>query len=380
MASTTLLPTVLADSQDIFNEEEAVVEVIPDDAFFSSNSVLSLLAAVDPSFADLVADVAGALPDATGQVTVTEGLFDVNLALADGTTLIGTFDAPATLQTYADLAAVSNGTVTLSGGILEAAIATDGQTATLPAFDLSAAASTLVLDVINAIDATVPFTNGVFAFDLATALGPISGTIDVAGGDLNVDVVTPLGQLVADIDFNDGAVFPFSAPIPMLGSLDGVVDFNSGNIIAPLGPLGDAVIPLSSLSGTLTLLDGVASLETSVPLTPGLSVPVTTDIELGPMASEYAAELVQDLNGSGTLTDGVLDASIGTPLGLFETVFDVVEFTTQGADFFAGIDGVIDVGSGIATAALTTPLGDINDSFDLATLVPALETPIAELI
>jgi hypothetical protein len=278
------------------------------------------------------------------------------------------------------LAAVSNGTVTLSGGILEAAIATDGQTATLPAFDLSAAASTLVLDVINAIDATVPFTNGVFAFDLATALGPISGTIDVAGGDLNVDLVTPLGQLVADIDFNDGAVFPFSAPIPMLGSLDGIVDFSSGNIIAPLGPLGDAVIPLSSLSGTLTLLDGVASLETSVPLTPGLSVPVTTDIELGPMASEYAAELVQDLNGSGTLTDGVLDASIGTPLGLFETVFDVVEFTTQGADFFAGIDGVIDVGSGIATAALTTPLGDINDSFDLATLVPALETPIAELI
>jgi hypothetical protein len=380
MASTTLLPTVLADSQDIFNEEEAVVEVIPDDAFFSSNSVLSLLAAVDPSFADLVADLAGALPDATGQVTITEGLFDVNLSLADGTTLIGTFDAPATLQTYADLAAVSNGTVTLSGGILEAAIAADGQTATLPAFDLSTAASTLVLDVINAIDTTVPFTNGAFALDLPTALGPISGTLDVAGGDLNIDVVTPLGQLVADVDFNDDAVFPFSAPVPMLGNIDGVVDFNSGNIVAPLGPLGNAVIPLSSLSGTLTLLDGIASLETSVPLTPGLGVPVSTDIELGPMASEYAAELVQDLNGSGTLTDGVLDASIGTPLGLFETVFDVVEFTTQGADFFAGIDGLIEVGSGIATAALTTPLGEINDSFDLATLAPALETPIAELI
>ncbi|MEO1069821.1 MAG: hypothetical protein AAFW95_11980, partial [Cyanobacteria bacterium J06638_6] len=247
-------------------------------------------------------------------------------------------------------------------------------------FDLSAAASILVLDAINAIDATVPFTNGVFALDLATALGPVSGTLDVAGGDLNVDLVTPFGQLVADIDFNDGAVLPFSAPVPLVGSIDGVVDFNSGNIVAPLGPLGNAVIPLSSLSGTLTLLDGVASLETSVPLTPGLGVPVATDIELGPMASEYAAELVQDLNGSGTLTDGVLDASIGTPLGLFETVFDVVEFTSQGADFFAGIDGVIDVGSGVATAVLTTPLGDINDSFDLATLAPALETPIAELV
>lgn len=377
--SSNEFSAVLADNQDIFNEEEAVVELIPDDAFFSSTSILSLLTAFDPSFANLVADFADFLPEATGQISVVDGLFDVNLTLADGTAVTGSFDAPATLQNYAELAAMSDGTVTLSGGILDAAIATDGQMATLPAFDLAAATSALVLDAINAIDTTLPFTNGAFALDLTTALGPISGTLDVADGDLNLNLATPFGQLVADVGFAEDAVVPFSAPVPMLGNIDGVVDFSSGNIIAPLGMLGTAIIPLSSLSGTLSLMDGVASLETNVPLGAGLSVPVMTDINVGPIASELVAGLVQDLNGSGTLTDGILDASLETPFGLFETVFDVVGFTTQGADFFAGIDGVIDVSGGIATAMLTTPLGDVNDSFDLATLAPALETPIAEL-
>jgi hypothetical protein len=92
------------------------------------------------------------------------------------------------------------------------------------------------------------------------------------------------------------------------------------------------------------------------------------------------AGFIQDLTATATLTDGVLNASVASPLGLFETVFDVVAFTNQGADFFAGIDGVIDLGGGIATAAITTPLGDINDSFDLATLAPILETPLATLV
>lgn len=371
MASTDLSP-----NQDFFNEEEAVVEFTPNESFFSS-SVLTLLAAFDPGFANLVADFASTLPDATGQISVEDGLFDANLVLADGTALTGIFDAPTTLRGFADLAAVSNGTVTLNGGILEAAIATDGQTAALPAFDLSAAAGTLVLDAINAIDATVPFANGAFTLDLATAFGPISGTVDVAGGDLNLDLATPFGQLVADIDFQDDAVFPFAASLPLVGDINGAVDFNSGTISAPLGVFGDLSVPLSAVTGSLNLADGLASLDASVPIGGGLSLPVATDLAIGPLASEYVAGFVQDLNGTGTLTDGVLDAAIESPLGLFETIFDVVAFTNQGADFFAGIDGVIDASGGIATASLTTPLGNISDSFDLATVAPALEAPVA---
>ncbi|MBD1916516.1 MULTISPECIES: hypothetical protein [Cyanophyceae] len=373
----SLTDTDLSPNQDFFNEEEAVVEFTPNESFFSSNSVLTLLAAFDSSFAELVADFASALPDATGQISVEDGLFDANLRLADGTTLTGTFDAPTTLRGFADLAAVSNGTVTLNGGMMEAAIATDGQTAVLPRFDLTAAVSTLVLDTINAIDDTVPFANGAFTLDLATALGPIGGTVDLAGGDLNLDLATPFGQLVADIDFQDDAVFPFSASLPLVGDINGVVDFNSGNIVAPLGVFGDLSIPLSAVTGSLTLADGLASLDASLPIGSGLSLPVATaDLAIGPLASEYVAEFVQDLDGTGTLTDGVLDAAIESSLGLFETTFDVVAFTNQGADFFAGIDGVIDVSGGIATASLTTPLGAIDDSFDLATVAPALEAPV----
>ncbi|MBD2233893.1 hypothetical protein [Phormidium tenue] len=373
----SLTDTDLSPNQDFFNEEEAIVEFTPNEAFFSSTSVLTLLAAFDPGFADLVSDFASALPDATGQISVEDGLFDANLLLADGTALTGTFDAPTTLRGFADLAAVSDGTFTLDGGILEAAIATDDQTATVLGFDLSAAAGTFVLDAINAIDDTVPFANGAFTLDSATALGPISGTVDVAGGDLNLDLATPFGQLVADIDFQDDAVVPFAAALPLVGDINGAVDLNSGNIVASLGAFGDLSVPLSAVTGSLTLADGLASLDASVPIGSGLSLPVATDFAIGPLASEYVAEFVQDLNGTGTLTDGVLDAAIEGPLGLFETTFDVVAFTNQGADFFAGIDGVIDVSGGIATTSLITPLGDINDSLDLATIAPALEASAA---
>ncbi len=98
MSSTDLSP-----NQDFFNEEEAVVELIPNESFFSSNSVLSLLTAFDPNFSDLVADFANDLPNASGQVLVDNGLFEVDLMLADGTALTGSFDAPATLRNYADL-------------------------------------------------------------------------------------------------------------------------------------------------------------------------------------------------------------------------------------------------------------------------------------
>jgi hypothetical protein len=377
MSSTDL--SILPIGPDLLTLENASLEVVPDDAFLSSNSLLSILAAFDPGFADLVASFAETLPDTVGQVLITDGLFEADLLLADGTALGGSFDAPTTLRGFADLAAVSNGTVTLAGGILEAAFTVDEQVVAVEGFDLAAVTSALVLDTINAIDATVPFTNGAFTLDVETALGPVSGIVDLAGGDLNIDLSTPFGQITADIDFGDEAVIPFSAPVPFFGTIDGVADLNQGIITAPVGLFGNVAVPISALSGSLSLADGVASIATSVPFA-GISVPVSTDIELGPLASEYVAQFVQDLTATGTITDGVLEASVESPLGLFEAVFDVVAFTNQGADFFAGTDGVIDLSGGIATAAISTPLGDFNDSFDLTTLALTLETPLAELV
>ncbi|NJL49858.1 MAG: hypothetical protein HC929_23725 [Leptolyngbyaceae cyanobacterium SM2_5_2] len=384
MASTAL--SILPIAQGILNFDDSTLSFEPDTAFLSTTSALGVLGAFSPSLADLVADFASTIDQISGEITITGGVFDANLVLADGSTITGTFDAPATLTELAELAAITDGSFTLQGGILDAVVMTGDESVALESLDVASLASTFVLETINAIDATVPFTNGAFSFETSTPLGPISGTVDVAGGDLNIDLATPVGLLTADVDFGDDAVYPFSAPVPVIGSINGVVDFNAGNIVASLGPAGDVTIPISSISGTLALLDGIASLSAEVPVASGLplvgnvTVPVSTEIELGPLASEYAAQVVQDLVASGTITDGLLTATVDSPLGVFDTTFDIVDFTNQGANFFAGVDGLISLGEGLLTADLTTPIGDVNNTFNLADVAGLLDVPLGDLV
>ncbi len=384
MASTAL--SILPIAQGILNLGDSSLSFTPDTAFLSSTSALGILGAFSPSLADLVADFAASIDQISGDIVVTSGVFDANILLADGSSVIGTFDAPATLTELAELAAITDANFALQAGILDAVITAGEESLTVESLDVASLASTFVLDTINAINATVPFTNGAFSLETNTPLGPISGTVDVAGGDLNIDLSTPAGLLTADIDFGDDAVFPFSAPVPVVGSINGVVDFNAGNIVASLGPAGNITIPLSSISGTLALADGIASLSAEVPVASGIplvgnvTVPVSTDIELGPLASEYAAQFVQDLVVNGTITDGLLEATVDSPLGLFDTTFDIVDFTNQGATFFAGVDGLINIGEGLLTADLTTPIGDVNSTFNLLDIAGLLDVPLGELV
>jgi hypothetical protein len=384
MASTALSTFSTADNILNFDDSSFIFE--PDPTFLSTTSALGLLGAFSPSLADLVADFADSIDEISGQILVTGGVFDTNLTLADGSTLLGTFDAPATLTELAALAATTNGTVTLAGGILNTTLTSGEESLTLEGVDLATLVSTYLLDTLKAIDTTVPFANGAFSFEVGSLLGPISGTIDLGGGDFNLDLTTPFGLFSADIDFGDDALVPFTTPVPIIGKLDGVVDFNAGNIVAGLGPFGAVAVPISSLSGTLSLTDGIAKVKADVPLVSGLpfvgntTVPVMAEIEIGPMASEYVAKFIQDLTVAGTITDGVLNATLDSPFGLFETTFDLVAFTNQGANFFAGIDGVIDIGSVLLTADLTTPLGEVNNTFNLVDIAGLLDVPLAGII
>lgn len=384
MASTALPALVLA--QDILNSDDYDLNFEVNSDFLAANSILSLIETVSPSVATLITDTAANLSESSGQVLITGGVLEASVVLADGTALEGLVDLPATLRDGANLVALSNGSFTLADGILSATITTGDQTATLAGFDLANVLGTLVFDILTAIDVTATFTHGAFSFVEDSVFGPISGTLDVGGGDLNIDLVTPFGAFSTDIDFGEGAVLPFTVPVPILGSLNGVVDFNAGYIVAPLGPLGNLAVPISSLNGTLSLIDGVASLQTSVPIATGLpfvgnlSVPVAVDIEVGPLASQYVADVVTDLVATGTLTDGLLTAAVDSPLGLFETTFDVVAFTTQGADFFAGVDGLIELGNGLLTVNLTTPIGDVNGSLTLSEIANVIEAPVGTLV
>ncbi|HIK45162.1 MAG TPA: hypothetical protein IGR64_09775 [Leptolyngbyaceae cyanobacterium M65_K2018_010] len=386
MASTAL-PT-LPSLASWLNFDESSLLFQPDLDYLSTTSVSGILGALSPSLADLVTEVAGSLDEVAGQILVTAGVFETTLLLPDGTTFTDSFDAPTTLNNLASLAAITNGTVTLVGGILNAEITTGDQSLVVEDLDVAALASTFVLDVISRIDTTIPFEKGTFILAGDTVFGPISGTVDVGGGDLNIDLSTPFGPLVADIDFGEEAVFPFQTTAPIFGTtlnIDGVVDFNAGNVVASAGSLGSITIPISTISGALTLADGIGTLTADLPIT-GLpfggtiTVPVSAEFEVGPLASELVADFVQDLTLDATITDGVLEASLDSPLGLFETTFDIVAFTQQGAEFFAGVDGVIDIADGLVVLDLTTPVGDINRTFDLNSAAGLLEAPLAGLV
>lgn len=381
MASTLL--TTLSVAPGLFDLDNAGLQWPPSLATVSPLDGLNLL---NPSWADGITRSVMALGDISGQVVVTAGLFEADLILGDGSLLQGQIDGPATLTQLAALATATTGTATLSGGFLNGSLTTGDDTLRIEDLDLAALSGDVVLNTLSAINTTVDFTNGAFSFAADSALGPLSGTLDIAGGDLNLDLATPLGAFSLDLPFGPSARIPFVVSAPVGGSINGVADFSTGLISVSLGFLGNVAIPIADLSGTLSLADGVASLtsgvqiDTGIPFVGTITVPLSADLEIGPLASEYVAEFVQDLTASLTLSDGIIDLVGNGPLGEFSTSFDVAAFTHQGAAFLAGTDGVLGIGDGLLSADLTTPLGNLEGTFDLRTVAELLDRPLAALV
>jgi hypothetical protein len=85
---------------------------------------------------------------------------------------------------------------------------------------------------------------------------------------------------------------------------------------------------------------------------------------------------VRDLTVAGTITDGLIVATLENPSGLQEIRFDTVAFTNQGADFFAGVDGRIEISGGLLTADLTTPVGDLDGTINLGNVTFSWDLPL----
>lgn len=307
------------------------------------------------------------LDQISGVLEIQGGIVTGDLTLAEGTTLAVDLNIPAELQRLANLAATTNGTLTLNDGLLNASLTAGAETITLADFDLAALLGQGVLAATNSLEVTLPFTNGVFSLDFQTLLGPVVGTVDVAGGDLNLDLNTPLGLFATVIDFGDEVQVPFDT-----GAVSGVVNFNTGNVEVNLGPIA-ARVPISAFSGDLALDDGRATLTTTLP---GLGQSLSVDLEVGPLASQAVVDWVRDLTVAGTITDGLLAATLESPFGFEEIRFDTVAFTNQGAEFFAGVDGRIDIGGGVLTANLTTPLGDLEGTINLGNVAASWNLPL----
>ena len=225
--STEITPTPLSDA--ILNFEEADFSFILNEAFWNITNSLMMLGALGPSLADTVSTFAEDLTTLSGEITVTDGVFNTNLILPDGTNMVGVFNGPETLETYAVLAAMTNGQATLANGILQADLTTGEDPVGFEGLDLAGWVGTEILSLIEGIEGTTPFVDGAFYIESSSAQGTTSATVNIGGGDLNVAWSSPYGKIGLDVDFDENAVFPFVVPTSFFGNVNAVLDLKHKN-------------------------------------------------------------------------------------------------------------------------------------------------------
>lgn len=76
------------------------------------------------------------------------------------------------------------------------------------------------------------------------------------------------------------------------------------------------------------------------------------------------------------MTDGLLVASLESPFGSQSIRFDTVAFANQGAEFFAGVNGRIEIAGGLLTADLTTPVGNLEGTINLGNVPFLWDLPL----
>lgn len=373
MSSTDLETPSNSTPLTLLDPSDSSLSFEPNLDFLSANTLLSLLGGFDPELQTEVEDFVGSLDQAEGEITVTNGVVTSDLSFADGTTLQGTLDTPTALLDLANLAANSNGSLSLNTGFLTGELTSGETTVSLENFDLATTAGSLVEDFLTSLEGTFAFADGIFTVDAPTPFGPITGSVGFATGALTLDLLTPAGAIAGAVDFGDDAVIPFDVPLGT-GLVTGLVDFNQGLVSIPLFPGYEATVPLEALAGNVTVEDGIATLNLDTSFG---TYPIA--FEFGPLASEAVSDFVNDFSGSATVTNGVFEGSLETPLGPLSATVDLVALANQAADFAQQVSGSVSVAAGSATALLDTPLGLIDQVIDLTNVDSLLSTPLIDL-
>ena len=340
----------------------------PEESFFSTTSLFSLVQSFSPEGSQLISDWVESVDQISGTVTFDGGIVSVDLTAPQGS-IQTSFDGVGMLNDFAQLATETNGTLNLSQGVFTADL-TSGDDTFVDVFNLADLASNWVESVLFDLETATTFENGLIALDLPTPLGNIAGNLGFAGGQLSLDLSTPLGDLTSAIDFGEEAQIS-------LDQNDAVVlDFNRGDLLLDIFPIGPEIaIPLENLSGTLAIDDGVATVGVSTFLGN-----FEDSLELGPIASELAADFLSDLSAEAVVEAGVLSGSLMTPYGALEGSIDFPQLANQGADFLSQVGGTVTISEGLAISNLETPFGPVADIFDLEQFVTFLNLPVAELV
>lgn len=364
------------------------IDDLPDDAtvadvldeidvpFLSDEELLDLLTDVS----ELISDVAPDLTQFSIAPFLDQGLAFVDdltegtgLVTIDGSSLSGELSLGGSTRTFTtdlsdDIDALLGDASEFLSGITGSASLSDGQfigdvTIDDSQYELSLDITETLTDSLTSLfsvaEVTLPFTNGAFAVDIETALGDIDGMIDFADGDLDLDLTTPWGAVDTSIAFPEDAQFSVPLALGGLSPMELDLDLAAGVLVVPM--FGGLEVALDVFSGELALADGVATLT----LENVLPTPIETTFDIGPLASQVAIALTEDLSGELTLDAGVLDGTIVSSLGSFDLRASVDDLVLEASGVIDQTTGALALNDGVALINLETPLGELSAGLQL---------------
>lgn len=260
------------------------------------------------------------------------------------------------LQDTRDFLANIIGIASLNDGLFQGDV-TINDTPYAISLDITESITDGLTNVLSTADVTLPFVNGVFDVEFS-ALGDIEGTIDFAGGDLDLDLSTPLGPVDTSLAFPEDA--QFDVPVDFLGISELELDLAVGVLRLPI--LNTTLeLPLDSFSGELSLSDGLVGLTLE-----NFPIPVETTFEVGPLASQVAIALTDDLSGELTIDAGEIDGSISSSLGEFSLEASFDDLVLQASSVIDQTTGALTLTDGSALINLTTPFGELSAGLALS--------------
>ena len=242
-----------------------------------------------------------------------------------------------------------------------------GDTAYQLSLDVTAALTDSFTSLFSTAEATLPFTNGVLEVDIDTFLGEVEGLIDFAGGDLDLDLATPFGDVDTSLVFPEDA--QVDVPINLFGVSEAELDFAAG--VFRTSFLNVPVeVSLEMFSGELALSEGEALLTLDDAFGSGMSI--ETPLDVGPLASQVAIVLTEDLSGELTIDSGEIDGTIDSVFGTFNLATSFDDLLLQASSFIDQTRGVITLNDGLAAINFSTPLGDWTGAVALSAVQDGL--------
>jgi hypothetical protein len=187
--------------------------------------------------------------------------------------------------------------------------------------------------------------------------------------------VTSLGDIVTSQPFANDAQVPIN-----LSGIPATIDFSRGAIdadILPRLPGGEVEIPLSSLSGTATFSNGLATIQIPFPFS--ATGQVSGSFDVSQLADNYITDYFDEVTGNLVFSNGTVTSNLTGPFGSSTGNINLVQLVNEAIAVLQGTQGTVTIRNGLLTSNLTTPKGSVTGSLNLVALADQLE-PVLDLV